>query len=239
MIRPTSNPSTALGRIGINVQQVRFLKRKLAYPQAYKPQVPPLTHRKKDHTSYFQRHLKGWLGPVNARGEYYRNKYYYPPQDHKPRYVVPDGNTIVDPSKPQVSDDRRYNDTKRNPSLQPFPFNPHCRTASVIPNDLKAKIYEEVTQNGMHSQEVAHKYGIKITRVEAIVKLQQIEQQWKEEVCITNFRRKNVITMMKQFKIRLVLKTSTWLKQHSIPDKNYIYSPYTLLLLYNRNTNPI
>lgn len=213
MIRPASNSSTALGKIGINVQQVRFLKRKLAYPQAYKPQVAPLTHRKKDHASYFQRHLKEWLGPVNARGEYYRNKYYYPPQDHKPRYIVPDGNTIVDPSKPQLSEDRRFSDAKRNPSLQPFPFNPHCRTASVISNDLRAKIYEDVTQNGMHAQEVAHKYGIKITRVEAIVKLQQIEHQWKEEVCIINdFRRPNVITMMKQFKNSISLEDLNMVK---------------------------
>lgn len=184
MIRPAVNTGSSFNRISINVQQVRFLKRKLAYPQTYKPQVAPLTHRKKDHTSYFQRHLKEWLGPVNARGEYYRNKYYYPPQDHKPRYIVVDGNTIVDPSKPQISDDRRNNNASRDPSLQPFPANLHCRTASVISNDLKAKIYEEVEENGMHIQEVAHKYGIKLTRVEAIVKLQRIEKDWKENVCI-------------------------------------------------------
>lgn len=184
MICPRSSTGIYFSKLGINVQQVRTLKRKLAYPQAYKPQVAPLTHSKKDHSSYFQRHLKEWLGPVNARGEYYRNKYYYPPQDHKPRYIVPDGNTIVDPSKPQISDDRRYNDNKRNPSLHPFPFNPHCKTASIISNDLKSKIHQEVTEGGLHTQEVAHKYGIKIPRVEAIVKLQQIEQQWKEQVCI-------------------------------------------------------
>ena len=125
MIRPTANLSATLNKIGINVQQVRFLKRKLAYPQTYKPQVAPLTHKKKDHTSYFQRHLKEWLGPVNSRGEYYRNKYYYPPQDHKPRYIVPDGNTIVDPSIPQLSVVRWYNDSRRHPSLKPFPFKHH------------------------------------------------------------------------------------------------------------------
>ena len=65
----------------------------------------------------------------------------------------------------------------------------------------------------MHAQEVAHKYGIKVTRVEAIVKLQQIEHQWKEEVCIKiNFRRPNVITMMKQFKNSISLEDLNMVK---------------------------
>lgn len=91
----------------------------------------------------------------------------------------------------------------------------------------------------MHSQEVAHKYGIKITRVEAIVKLQQIEQQWKEEVCITISRRQNVIAMMKQFKNSISLEDHNMVKTvFNYWKKNYVYSPYTLFFR-NRNTNPI
>ncbi|CUM62653.1 uncharacterized protein PRCAT00000207001 [Priceomyces carsonii] len=170
------------GRYSPFYQQVRTLKRRLAYPQSYKAEADPQTHPKKDHSSFFQRHLKKWLGPMNIRGEYYRNKYYYPPQNHKPNYIVPDGKTIVDPSTPVIPDERRYNNTKRDPSLQPFPQNPHCRTALMISDELKNKIYEEVNLNGMHVQEVAHKYGIKISRIEAIVKLQSIEKKWKEQV---------------------------------------------------------
>lgn len=174
----------SLGNSGINLQQVRFLKRRLAYPQSYVPKVAPLTHPKKDHSSFFQRHLKEWLGPVNLRGEYYRNKYYYPPQDHKPRYIVPDGNTVIDGSKSQSTESRRFGDSRRNASLHPFPMNPHCKTASMISHDLRKKIVTEVSENGLHVQEVAHKYGIKISRVEAVLKLNEIESEWKEKVCI-------------------------------------------------------
>lgn len=169
-------------RLGLGLQQVRFLKRRPAYPQAYKPKLSPLSHPKKDHSSFFQRHMKEWLGPKNMRGEYYRNKYYYPPQDHKPRYIVPDGNTVVLDGKVDVYDNRKVGSNKRDPSLHPFPFNPYCKTASVIPLSLKDKIYEEVAEKGAHVQEVAYKYGIKIPRVEAIIKLRDVEKLWEQKV---------------------------------------------------------
>lgn len=171
---------TRLALAGLQRQQVRTLKRKLAYPQAYKMEVVPLTHKKKDHSSLFQRHMKAWLGPVNARGEYYRNKYYYPPQNHKPNYIVSDGQLVVDTSR-EAPETRRFGNSKRNPALHPFPQNEFCKTASMVSSNLKDKIAAEV-QGGAHSQEVAHKYGIKIPRVEAVVKLHAIEQQWKEKV---------------------------------------------------------
>lgn len=163
----------------VALQCVRGIKRKPAYP-AYKAEVVPLSHPKKDHSSYFRRHLEAWLGPRNIRGEYYRNKYYFPPQDHKPNYVVPDGNAVVVPGKEET---RFRQDGKRNPALHPFPQNTHCKTASVISDDLKSQIFTDVTEGGILTQELAHKYGIKLSRVEAIVKLQQVERNWREKVC--------------------------------------------------------
>lgn len=167
-----------------NFQQYRSLKRRLAYPQTYKPQTVPVTHPKKDHSSFFQRHLKAWLGPVNARGEYFRNKYYYPPQNHRPKYIVPDGNTVVMPGQPETGESRRSLNNQRDASVQPFPANPYCKTAYIISDNLKQKIMDDVNENGLHVQEVAHKYGIKIARVEAIIKLGNIEKHWQQEVCI-------------------------------------------------------
>lgn len=164
----------------VQIQSIRTAKRKPAYPR-YKAELVPLSHPKKDHSSFFQRHLKAWLGPKNIRGEYHRNKYYYPPQNHTPNYIVPDGRPVVDPSKEFVS---RYSEVGRNPALHPFPHNLHCKTASVISDKLKQKLYNEVVVTGTLPQELAHKYGIKLTRVEAIVKLQQIEKEWREKVCI-------------------------------------------------------
>lgn len=163
-------------------QQIRTLKRKLSYPEAYIPKVPPQTG-KKDHSSYFQRAIKGWLGPRNLRGEYYRNKYYYPPQNHQPNYVVPDGNTIVEALEPQA-ERRSFGKNKRDSSLHPFPMNLECKTASVISNELKAKIYDDATVKQLKHEEIAQKYGIKIARIEAIIRLYGLEQQWKESVCI-------------------------------------------------------
>lgn len=181
MIRPILKNHSHSGH---NIQQYRSLKRRLAYPQTYKPQTVPLSHPKKDHSSFFQRHLKAWLGPVNARGEYFRNKYYYPPQNHKPKYIVPDGNTVVADGQPEVQENRRFSNNQRDPSLQPFPSNPYCKTAYIISDELKQRIMDDVNNNGLHVQEVAHKYGIKIARVEAIVKLGKIEKQWQENVSI-------------------------------------------------------
>lgn len=171
---------TSGNKLFVPLQIVRGAKRKPAYPR-YRAELAPLSHPKKDHAGFFQRHLKAWLGPKNIRGEYYRNKYYYPPQNNTPNYIVPNGDTLVLPGKESFS--RSGMDSKRNPALHPFPQNLHCRTASIISDDLKQQIYSEVVEDGALTQEIAHKYGIKIARVEAIVKLQQIEKSWREEVC--------------------------------------------------------
>lgn len=148
-------------------------KRTLAYPRYPAQHTLEKSHPKKDHSSTFARALKAWLGPKNIRGEYYRNRYYYPPQNHKLNYVVVDGQTVVDLTyKPKVLDN----------NVHPFPLNPQCRTALMISNELKQEIVKEVKENGLHYQEVAHKYGIFMLRVEAICKLHDIEQQWKQEV---------------------------------------------------------
>lgn len=165
----------------VQLQSVRGAKRKPAYPR-YRAELAPLSHPKKDHAGFFQRHLKAWLGPKNIRGEYYRNKYYYPPQNNTPNYIVPNGDTLVLPGKESFS--RGGVDAKRNPALHPFPQNLHCRTASIISDDLKQQIYSEVVEGDALPQEIAHKYGIKLARVEAIVKLQKIEKGLKEQVCI-------------------------------------------------------
>ncbi|CAK7910071.1 37S ribosomal protein S35, mitochondrial [[Candida] anglica] len=169
----------------VTVQQVRQLsRRKYKYPQAYTPVLDPKTHPKKDHRSWFRRHMIAWLGPTNIRGEYYKNKYYYPPQDHQPRYIVQDGHTDGTVQQPEENGKFFSRRNTRN-VFQPFPENPHCKTALMISNELKDQMHKEVTVKGLHSQQVAHKYGIKIARVEAISKLEQIKAQWKEQGKIT------------------------------------------------------
>ncbi|KAK6204365.1 eukaryotic mitochondrial regulator protein-domain-containing protein [Scheffersomyces amazonensis] len=183
-------------RVGLGIQQVRY-KRKLAYP-LYKHNVPKQSSDKKDHSTFFQRAIKSWLGPKNIKGEYYRNKYYYPPQNHKPNYIIPDGNSVVgksnNSSSPFLTEDRR-----RDSSLHPFPQNIYCKTASVIPDELKSKIVEEVKKNGLAAEEVAHKYGIKLGRIEAILKLQSIETRWDEQNKVSQDLSKFSEVMYKMF----------------------------------------
>lgn len=192
MIRSV-NFSANIHKYGAGIQQVRCLKRKAAYPEAYIPKVPSQSG-KKDHSSYFQRSMRAWLGPKNVRGEYYRNKYYYPPQDHKANYIVQDGKSVAGAEEEQA-ETRRFNRNQRDPSLHPFPENVHCKTAFMIPDNLKLKIYEEHTANGMKFEELAHKYGIKVPRVEAIIKLQAIEQEWSQNVSTPNLLSGIVIMM--------------------------------------------
>lgn len=166
-------------RLAGSHQSVRYLRKRAPEYPLYKAKVAPLTHKKKDHTGFFGRHLKAWLGPRNIQGEYHENKYYYVPQNNVPNYIVPDGNSLV--SSTNYSNVRT--DRARDPSLHPFPQNTNCKTASMVSDSLKSKIYNSHVENGVLAQELAHKHGMKIARVEAIIRLQKIEKSWKEEVC--------------------------------------------------------
>lgn len=163
---------------------VRY-KRTIAYPKYEYQHLPKKTHPTKDHSPVNRLALKAWLGPRNIRGEYFRNRYYFPPQNHVPNYIVPNGQTVVDATyDPEKRPKTVLVPSKIDPRVNPFPLNPMCRTSLVIPVDLRQKIVLHIEEQGLLAQEVAHKYRIKVARVEAIVKLSQIEKKWRESVCI-------------------------------------------------------
>lgn len=166
-------------RLAGSVQSVRYARRRTPEYPAYKVKLAPLSHKKKDHTGFFKRHMKAWLGPKNIAGEYYENKYYYVPQNNVPNYIVPDGNTLVSSNESTFV----RGDPSRNPTLHPFPQNTACKTASMVTDETKREIFIENVEKGVLAQELAHKYGLKLARVEAIVRLQKIERSWIEEVC--------------------------------------------------------
>lgn len=170
--------SPAVRRLAVAINSIRTFKRKPEYPK-YRAEVVPLTHRKKDHSTFFKRHLKAWLGPQNIKGEYYRNKYYYPPQNNKPNYIVADGSPVVKTGQ-ELHTASSY---LRDPLRHPFPSNTHCTTNEIIPDNLKKKIYERVTIDKVLAQELAHQLGLKLTRVEAVVRLQELERGLRQEVC--------------------------------------------------------
>ncbi|KAF3990904.1 hypothetical protein FT663_02977 [Candidozyma haemuli var. vulneris] len=167
------------------------LKRKADYlrvPVDLPPKDP------KSHDGPLKRQLKAFLGPRNIRGEYYTNKYCYPPQNHQPRYIDERNSPRVTPGAAEYT-----RQASRDLSKQPFPANQYTQTAQVISEDLKAEIFSQVVEKGSNAQEVAQRYGIRLPRVEALVKLQHIERQWKNENKITKDLDKFSKVMYKMF----------------------------------------
>ncbi|OBA24352.1 hypothetical protein METBIDRAFT_35415 [Metschnikowia bicuspidata var. bicuspidata NRRL YB-4993] len=199
----------------VPLQSVRYARRKPEYPR-YRAQLAPLTHPKKDHSGFFRRHMKAWLGPKNLRGEYHRNKYYYPPQDHKPNYIVPDGNPVDLGEGTQAY--ARLDD-KRDPSLHPFPHNTHTKTGLIVSDELKQKIYSEATEEHTLAQELAHKYGLKLSRVEAIIRLQTIEKSWREKGLLSENLEQFSGVMKKMFPLFNPNKTAENLTEIPTPSK--------------------
>lgn len=163
----------------VRVQAARSFKKRADYLTV--PVDIPKKHPK-SHDGPLKRQLKGFLGPRNIRGEYHTNKYCYPPQNHQPLYIDERNSPRVTPGA--VLQERP---PSRDLSSQPFPANKYTQTAQVILDDLKQTIFSEVEEKGRNVQEIAHKYGIRLPRVEALVKLQRIERQWKAEVCTFGF----------------------------------------------------
>lgn len=85
--------------------------------------------------------------------------------------------------------------------LQPFPENPHCFTNKVISDNLKAKIYQDLNVNGLTSQQVSQKIGLKVPRVEAINRLYKLEYNWEKNNRITPDMKKMSNIMYKLFPI--------------------------------------
>ncbi|KAI5969741.1 hypothetical protein CANMA_001203 [Candida margitis] len=127
--------------------------------------------------------FRQFLGPRSITGDYHKNKYYYPPQNNKPNYIVNDGRSVVGESpKLGYSRMRNVEEPGRNPQLHPFPHNIFTKTAYIIPEHLKSQIVEDEQVNGLHPQEIAHKYGINLQRVEAILKLSAIEKNFEPKI---------------------------------------------------------
>ncbi|KAI5951269.1 hypothetical protein KGF54_004343 [Candida jiufengensis] len=128
--------------------------------------------------------FRDFLGPRSITGDYHKNKYYYPPQNNKPNYIVNDGKPLVGENKLNLTNangrpNRFVNDSSRDPSLHPFPLNLYSKTSYIITNEMKQNIVDDATTKELHPQEIAHKYGINLQRVEAIIKLNSIEKDFK------------------------------------------------------------
>jgi hypothetical protein len=70
---------------------------------------------------------------------------------------------------------------KRGNTYHPFPQNEFCKTNFMIPDSIKKNIVEDA-KNGESVQALSFKYTIAVPRIEAILKLHEIETKWQDEV---------------------------------------------------------
>ncbi|EGW33299.1 uncharacterized protein SPAPADRAFT_60637 [Spathaspora passalidarum NRRL Y-27907] len=119
-----------------------------------------------------------FFGPKNIVGEYHKNIYYYPNQSNRPNYIDPQTNPVVGQRGTFENTSRSVR--SRNPSIHPFPHNVNTKTNLMLSDFLKDEIVRDVRENGLHIQEVSHKYGINQLRVEAVLKLRAVEESFNE-----------------------------------------------------------
>lgn len=175
------------------IQVRNFSRRMIAYP-AYK--APRLGRtEKKDHRSQLRYQMQCFLGKKNYKNQYLDNRYFEAPQDHRPKYINPRrerGSPLVDFKTGEKLDvygkpiaGSGENDRSKLSfanSLKPFPQNDHCKTNLQIRKADRREIYQRIVEDKEPIQQVAVSMGIKIPRLEAIVKLVEIENRWKEQV---------------------------------------------------------
>lgn len=182
-------------------QQVRFFsRRRIAYPFYPAPKMGR-THPK-DHKTSLRHQMNVFLGKKNYKGEYLENKYFHPAKDHSPNYIKPDaerGNPLVDikTGKP-LAESSNFRNTP-NSHLQPFPQNRYCQTNYILSKQDRDEIYQKIVVENTPIQQVAIHYGIKIPRLEAVVKLKEIELKWNKKNLITPDLKKMSETMYKMF----------------------------------------
>jgi hypothetical protein len=182
-----------------------FSKRRIAYP--FYPTAPRGRTEKKDHKTNLRYQMELFLGKKNYKGEYVNNKYYTAPQNHQPNYITPDlenGVALVDfrTGKPL---DAKGNVLESTPfvrperKMAPFPSNPFCKTNLNLSKEDKEEVYQKIVVQKVPIQEVAVNYGIKIPRLEAVVRLKEIEKKWETQKRITPEVQKMANTMYKMF----------------------------------------
>lgn len=175
--------SASVSRTPVNLTQVRY-RRIVAYARF--PVKQNFRSRPKRKITNLKSAMDLFLGPKNFKGEYHFNKYYYSSTNHVPKYVNPEfdqGNSLID-NYLLSTRERSSRPPTLERQLQPFPDNDKFLTNFQVSYRLKKQIVQDILVNKLSTQELAVKYSLKIPRLEAILRLDAIEKQWKEQVSI-------------------------------------------------------
>lgn len=105
--------------------------------------------------------------------------------------------------------------------MRPYPLNQSFRSQPVLSEELREQLYIQVVNYKHDIPSVAATFGVDVRRVAAVIRLKTIEKQWEEEVSTHSLLflfippRSTLACyddLKKKKKIRLVLKTPTWLE---------------------------
>lgn len=195
-------PQRLYRRMTVFIQARHLSGRRIAYPRYHFLKLNRQSPWK--HDTNLKYAMRQFLGPRNYKGEYTLNRYATPATNHTPKYIQPDlerGRPLRDPTTGEVLEPRTWIDSNGYEQLkfepvsggdamssnfnrdnsdrwrQPFPENKFCLTNYWVDSTLKRRIFEDLNVDGLSTQEVSQKYGLKVARVEALSKLYQLEEQ--------------------------------------------------------------
>jgi hypothetical protein len=94
--------------------------------------------------------------------------------------------------------------------LRPFPQNTQFQSQPVLSEELRERVWESIMLEGKSVRDVSSQLGVEMSRVGAVVRLVEIEKEWKR--IVSHFLSFHSQLHDDYKKIRLVLKTSTWLQ---------------------------
>lgn len=77
-------------------------------------------------------------------------------------------------------------EVRERTAYKPFPQNEFCQTNFMITDNVKKNIIEDA-KNGKSVQALSFTYRIAVPRIEAILKLHEIEAKWEAEVSFSFF----------------------------------------------------
>lgn len=220
MLSRTACKTSAIGSVDSVIQRVGIRHRRtLAYPFYSKPgNIPPTRGGRKQ--TVFKRLMDQFLGPKNYKGDYYLNKYTYPKTNCTTNYIDPRGergDALLKVANEFDDEDASASRASRKHSMQPFPFNNHCFTNAQISAQTKTAIVNDILLNKMSSQQAALKYGLKIQRIEAILKLRKIEEEWNQLGLVQGDLEKMARTMSEMLPVYVMGKNAENLTEIPVP----------------------
>lgn len=66
---------------------------------------------------------------------------------------------------------------------KPFPLNPAFISESILSEELRQEIYDRLAVKKHNIREVSVDLGVDMRRIAAVVRLVELENRWKKQVC--------------------------------------------------------